>query len=118
MQPLPASTITSVFTDSAASFTRAAAALGTTGSAADLTAGARSAYQGIPSLLMTTARDSGSRQLATQLEDAAAAALALSKQIAAAPQGSDFAAQRDAVRGWALLAESAAALAEPAPRAW
>lgn len=113
MQPLPPAITTQVLTDAAATFERAATQLGTPESAATLARAASLTYQGIPSLRMTTVRDSGSREAIRQLEAAAAAAHALSKEITATP-GGDFSAHRDAVLGWAELATNAAFLL-PAP---
>ncbi|MCW2925312.1 MAG: hypothetical protein JWM98_2716 [Thermoleophilia bacterium] len=110
MQPLPPTVTTQVLVDAARGFERAAGSLGAPTSAADLQAAARSAYQGIPSLRMTTV---GSGALATQLRDAADAALALSDEIAAAPTGTDFSSRRDTILGWANLAADAAALVDP-----
>lgn len=112
--PSPPTVTTKVLFDAANGFQRAAGELGTAASALALAAAASSAYQGIPSLLMTTTRDSGSRELAAQLKDAAAAAISLSKQIQAAPTGTDFTAHRDAILGWARTAADAAYLVEPA----
>ena len=117
MQPLPGNITTKLLADSAATFERAATTLGSPDAAASLTQAASLAYQGIPSLLMTTTRDSGSRELASALRDAAAAAHDLAKQIQAAPAGSDFSAHRDAVLGWAQLAANAAFLV-PEPYAF
>lgn len=115
MQPLPPTVTTKVFFDAANGFQRAAGSLGSSDAAAALAAAASSTFQGIPSLLMTTTRDSGSRELATQLKEAAAAALELSKQMQTAPGGTDFSSHRDAILGWASLAADAAFLVEPAP---
>lgn len=114
MQPLPPTITTKVLFDAANGFNAAANGLDSSGAATALAAAASSAYQGIPSLLMTTTRDSGSRELAAQLKDAAAAAITLSKEIQAAPAGTDFSAHRDAILGWARLAADAAFLVEPA----
>lgn len=110
MQPLPGSITTRLLADSAATFERAAGTLTSTEAATELARAASLAYQGIPSLLMTTGRDSGSRELATALRDAAAAAQDLAEQIQAAPAGTDFSGHRDAVLGWAALAANAAFL--------
>ncbi len=115
MQPLPPSMTTSILNDAANGFHAAAGQLGTTGAAQALDAAARSAYQGIPSLLINTVRDSGSRELATALEAAAESAFALAKEMRTAPEGTDFSAHRDAVLGWARLAADAAFLVEPSP---
>jgi hypothetical protein len=117
MQPLPSTITSKLLFDSADGFTSAAKTLGSADSAATLARAASLAYQGIPSLLMTTTRDSGSRELAQQLRDAAAAAQALAKEIQAAPAGTDFSARRDAVLGWANLAADAAFLV-PEPLAF
>jgi hypothetical protein len=117
MQPLPGSITTKLLFDSADTFQAAAASLGSAESATSLARAASLAYQGIPSLLMTTTRDSGSRELAQQLRDAAAAAQQLATEIAAAPAGTDFSARRDAVLGWAKLAANAGFLV-PEPAAW
>lgn len=110
MQPLPAPITTKLLSDSASGFEHAAGALGSADSASTLVRAASLAYQGIPSLLMTTMRDSGSRELATELRDAAAAAQLLAKEILAAPAGTDFSGRRDAVLGWSRIAANAAAL--------
>lgn len=109
MQPLPSTITVQVLADAARGFERVAGSLSAPTAAADLEAAARSAYQGLPSLRMTT---TGSREVSTQLEAAAAAALALSDEIAAAPAGTDFSARRDTVLGWANLAADAASLVE------
>lgn len=109
MQPLPSSVTASVFTTAANAFDSAARHLDTPAVAArELESAAKSTYQGVPSLLMTTTRDSGSRELAPRLKDAAEAAFALAKQLAAgtpAPAGA-----RAAIDGWTTLALDAASL--------
>jgi hypothetical protein len=117
MQPLPGPITSKLLFDSADTFQHAAQTLGSADSATSLARAASLAYQGIPSLLMTTGRDSGSRELAHQLRDAAAAAQQLAKEIQAAPAGTDFSARRDAVLGWSQLAANAAFLL-PEPAAW
>lgn len=117
MQPLPGSITTRLLFDSADTFQQAAGSLGSVESATTLARAASLAYQGIPSLLMTTTRDSGSRELAQQLRDAAAAAQQLATEIRTAPAGTDFSARRDAVLGWAALARDAGFLV-PDPAGW
>lgn len=114
MQPLPPSITTQTLFDAAAGYQRAASLLGTAEGAVALREAASSTYQGVPSLLMTTMRDSGSRELAAQLRDAAAAAMTLATEIAAAPEGSDFSAHKDAILGWSRIAADAASLVAPA----
>lgn len=111
MQPLPPTMTTRILVDAARGFERAAGSLGSPASASELLDAARSAYQTLPSLRMTT---TGSRELYAELENAAASAMALSEQIGRAPAGADWSAQRDSVLGWARLAEGAALLVEPA----
>jgi hypothetical protein len=113
MQPLPPNVTTSILFDAANGFQAAAGKLGTADAATALDAAARSAYQGIPSLRMNTSRDSGSREVATALREAADAAMLLVKEMRSAPVGTDFTSHRDAVLGWARLAADAAFLVEP-----
>ncbi|MCW2921703.1 MAG: hypothetical protein JWL76_1577 [Thermoleophilia bacterium] len=114
MQPLPPTITTSIFHDAANGFQAAASKLGSADAAAALDAAARLSYQGIPSLRMTTTRDSGSREVATALGAAADAAMALAKEMRSAPAGTDFSAHKDAIIGWSNLAADAAFLVEPA----
>jgi len=115
MQPLPPTVTTSILNAAAEGFHSAAAQLGSgPAAAAALDAAARSAYQGIPSLRMTTSRDSGSREVAASLRDAADAAMALATEMRNAPAGTDFSSHRDTVLGWSNIAGTAAFLVEPA----
>lgn len=114
MQPLPPDIITSVFDRAYTGFRSAAAQLGTPASAKLLQQAAHDTYQGIPSLRMTAPRDLVG-QLCTRLDDAAAAANVLAKQIAAAPDPARYAGQVDVVTGWARLVDNAAGAIRPMP---
>lgn len=119
MQPLPSGITTQVFSEAAASFRNAAANVQNPAVLADsLTAGARSTFQGIPSLRMTTSRDGGGREFATALTQAANAALDLSAQIRNAPAGSTPAVSVDTINGWATLTEGAAGFVSPDNFGW
>lgn len=115
MQPLPRDITTSVFNRAADFLTRASSAMTAPGASKLLYEGGHNIYQGIPSLRMLTVRDGYGAELASKLDAAAGAAIAMSREIAAAKPGTDFGARRAEVQGWAALASDAAGLVSPPP---
>jgi hypothetical protein len=105
MQPLPPAAQSSEFSTAAAAFRSAAAAPTDPASPGLLNSAADAVQRGIPSLRMTTDRDTGG-PIADSLNSAADGARKLATTLTSTPQ-SALSSVTSTISGWADAAESA-----------